>query len=80
MGKTAGRETAMRNGAALAFALILAGCGAFREEAPLDSYTAEELFKQGELKLEEGGRPDDAIRFFQEVERLYPIPNTPAAR
>ena len=62
----------MRNGAVLAFALILAGCGAFREEAPLDSYTAEELFKQGELKLEEGGRPDDAIRFFQEVERLYP--------
>ena len=40
--------------------------------APLETYTAEEIFKKGELELETARRPDDALLYFQEVERLYP--------
>lgn len=49
----------------------LAACGG-QQERPLDSYTADEIYKMGELRLESSRRPDDAIRYFQEVERLYP--------
>lgn len=51
---------------------ILSACGARTQERSLDSYTAEEIYKQGELELETGRKPKDAIRYFQEVERLYP--------
>ncbi|MDP2082914.1 MAG: outer membrane protein assembly factor BamD [Pseudotabrizicola sp.] len=52
---------------------ILAGCaGRGSQQRALDSYTAEEIYKQGELQLETGAKPKDAIRYFQEVERLYP--------
>jgi outer membrane protein assembly factor BamD len=52
---------------------VLAACGGGGSgERPLDSYTAEEIFKRGELELENGGKPRDAIRYFQEVERIYP--------
>jgi len=50
----------------------LSACGGGSQERTLDSYTAEEIFKQGELTLESGAKPKDAIRYFQEVERLYP--------
>ncbi len=55
-------------------AATLAGCAGFGgpSEKPLDQYTAEELYKQGELKLETERKPDDGIKYFQEVERLYP--------
>jgi outer membrane protein assembly factor BamD len=49
----------------------LSGCGG-TEEVPLDSLTAEDIYKRGELALETGPKPDDAIRYFSEVERLYP--------
>lgn len=55
--------------ALLASALV--ACGGTREP-PLDSFTAEEIYKQGELRLASERRPDEAIRYFQEVERLYP--------
>jgi outer membrane protein assembly factor BamD len=64
-----------RSGArALMVALLLsvAGCGAGQREAPLDELTAEDIFKLGELELESGKRNNDAIRYFEEVERLYP--------
>ncbi|MDO9640010.1 MAG: outer membrane protein assembly factor BamD [Pseudotabrizicola sp.] len=51
---------------------ILSACGARTQERSLDSYTAEEIYKQGELQLETGSKPKEAIRYFQEVERLYP--------
>ena len=52
---------------------MLAGCaGGGSKERPLDSYTAEEIYKKGELELETGKRPKDALVYFQEVERLYP--------
>lgn len=50
----------------------LSACGGGTQERPLDSYTAEEIYKQGEVVLEGGGKAKDAIRYFQEVERLYP--------
>ncbi|MDP3194695.1 outer membrane protein assembly factor BamD [Tabrizicola sp.] len=54
-------------------ASMLAGCaGSAPSERALDSYTAEEIYKKGELELETGKKPKDALVYFQEVERLYP--------
>lgn len=53
-------------------ASVLVACGGGQEERPLDSFTAEEIYKQGELRLSSERKPDEAIRYFQEVERLYP--------
>ncbi|WP_374428528.1 outer membrane protein assembly factor BamD [Tabrizicola sp.] len=51
----------------------LAGCASMgSNERALDSYTAEEIYKKGELELETGKKPKDALVYFQEVERLYP--------
>ena len=52
-------------------ASVLGAC-AGQQERPLESYTAEEIFKQGELALVNARRPDDALVYFQEIERLYP--------
>lgn len=41
------------------------------EKKPIDQWTAEEIFKRGEYDLE-AGKPDDAAKWFGEVERLYP--------
>lgn len=58
---------------AAALCAALAGCGGGREqEAPLETLTAEEIYQRGELSLEAENRPDEAIRYFSEVERLYP--------
>ena len=51
---------------------MLTGCAGGTKERALDSYTAEEIYKKGELELETGKRPKDALVYFQEVERLYP--------
>ncbi|MGL4237615.1 outer membrane protein assembly factor BamD [Tabrizicola sp.] len=51
---------------------VLTGCGGGQQERALDSYTAEEIYKKGELELETARRPKDALVYFQEVERLYP--------
>ena len=53
--------------------VMLAGCASLGpNERPLDSYTAEEIYKRGELELETSRKPKDALVYFQEVERLYP--------
>jgi outer membrane protein assembly factor BamD len=57
---------------AAVLAAVLAGCGTGSREPALDSLTAEEIFKRGELELETSRSPDDALLYFQEVERLYP--------
>jgi outer membrane protein assembly factor BamD len=57
---------------AAVLAAMLAGCGGGQQERALDSYTAEEIYKKGELELETGKKPKDALIYFQEVERLYP--------
>lgn len=67
-----GKSGAQWLGMALAVS-ILSGCaGGGAQEPSLESYTAEEIYKQGELQLESNAKPEDAIRYFQEVERLYP--------
>ncbi|SMX22086.1 Outer membrane protein assembly factor BamD precursor [Boseongicola aestuarii] len=56
-------------------ALTLSACGMFggsEEERPLESFSAEELYKRAEFELESEGDPESAARFFGEVERLYP--------
>jgi outer membrane protein assembly factor BamD len=51
---------------------MLAGCGGGKREPELATLTAEEIFKKGELELEGGKRNNDALLYFEEVERLYP--------
>jgi outer membrane protein assembly factor BamD len=51
---------------------LLGGCGGGAQDRALDSYSAEEIYKKGELELETSRRPKDALVYFQEVERLYP--------
>ncbi|MEM9425576.1 MAG: outer membrane protein assembly factor BamD [Pseudomonadota bacterium] len=55
---------------AMAFG-VLAACGGGDEALPLESFSAEDLYKRAEFELE-AGAPDDAARLFGEVERLYP--------
>jgi outer membrane protein assembly factor BamD len=55
--------------------LVLAGCGGRQREAEvsLESLTAEEIYRQGEVELDKDTRKsEEAIRLFSEVERLYP--------
>lgn len=68
----AGVKAGARFVCAALLATSLAACGAGSREPSLESLTAEEIYKQGELVLETGRRPKDSIRYFQEVERLYP--------
>ncbi|MGO4908147.1 outer membrane protein assembly factor BamD [Pseudorhodobacter sp. W20_MBD10_FR17] len=51
----------------------LSGCGGSKpDQVPLESLTAEQIYKKGELALESNPKPAEAIRYFSEVERLYP--------
>ena len=54
-------------------ALTLTGCGDFfaSREQPLESFSAEDIYKRAEFELETKN-PDEAARYFGEVERLYP--------
>lgn len=55
--------------------LTLTGCGVFsddEDDTPLESFSAEELYTRAEFELESEGNPEEAARFFGEVERLYP--------
>lgn len=57
---------------------VLTGCSALglggkqTKEVPLDNYTPEQIYKMGEKELEVQKDPKAALRYFQEVERLYP--------
>jgi outer membrane protein assembly factor BamD len=66
--KRAGRQAAV---AAVLAALVLTACGGGEDQIPLESYSAEELYRRAEFELETSN-PDDAARYFGEVERLYP--------
>ena len=52
--------------------LAACGGGTAGKEPALDTLSAEQIFKRGEYTLEEENDPDAAIRYFSEVERLYP--------
>ena len=55
---------------AASLAILLAACGG-PQERPLESYSAEELYRRAEFDLDDGS-PDEAAELFGEVERLYP--------
>ena len=57
---------------AMILVVLVTGCGGRMQKEPIEAKTAEEIFKLGELELETGKRPKDALVYFQEVERLYP--------
>jgi len=51
----------------------LAACSnRVRQDESLDAFTAEEIFQRGEYILETSSRADSALRYFREIERLYP--------
>lgn len=69
----AGKASGVRIGAALALTLALSACaGGGSQEPALENYTADEIYRQGELALEGDGKPEDALIYFKEIERLYP--------
>jgi outer membrane assembly lipoprotein YfiO len=43
-----------------------------RDEVPLETFTAEEIYRRGEYELESARNSKEAARYFSEVERLYP--------
>jgi outer membrane protein assembly factor BamD len=49
----------------------MGGFGNRAEKKPLEQYTPEQIFRRAEYELE-NGNPDEAARYFGEVERLYP--------
>ena len=54
-------------------AVTLAACGSNTgRNAPLDDYSAEEIFRRGEFVLETSRRAESSLRYFRELERLYP--------
>lgn len=60
---------------ALTLALVasLSACGnRVREDESLESYSAEEIFRRGEYVLENTSRAENSLRYFREIERLYP--------
>lgn len=55
---------------------LLAGCGgrggSDGARPPVDNFTAEQIYKRGEYELENNKKPDSAVYYFSEIERLYP--------
>jgi outer membrane protein assembly factor BamD len=63
----------VRLGATCALIALLAGCAS--DEGPDESlagFSAEEIYKRGEYELETSRRSSDSLRYFKEIERLYP--------
>ena len=71
-------RTAANSLGAAALAIALAGCGALGigQSDPGTNYfyvlSSSEIYKRGEFELENNNRPKQAVRYFGEVERLYP--------
>ncbi len=52
---------------------VLSSCGGSTDKAiPLEGFTAEEIYKRGEWELANTSKPEGALRYFTEIERLYP--------
>lgn len=68
--------TAVRRG--MCVALLAGSLGACagglggNKEVPLDELPPDEIYKRGELTLETARKSGDSLRYFAEVERLYP--------
>jgi outer membrane protein assembly factor BamD len=73
--------TGGNSGARWIGAVLLAGslsaCGGgvgglgSKNEPPLENFTPEEIYQRGEFELENDRKPENAIEYFSEVERLY---------
>ena len=56
-----------------ALVLGLAACSnRVRQDESLEAFTAEEIFQRGEYVLETSSRAEGSLRYFREIERLYP--------
>ena len=59
-------------GATVVTCLFLTGCGqSDPNQIPIESLSAEQLYNRAEFQIA-AGDPEEAARFFGEVERLYP--------
>lgn len=58
---------------AVSLAAVVSACGG-KSDAPVNlaDFTAEDIYKRGEYELENSRKPDEAVHYFSEVERLYP--------
>jgi outer membrane protein assembly factor BamD len=63
--------TAQKVGFALSV-VFLAACAPKPVQLSLENYTAEDIFKRGELELEVNDNAAEALNYFKETERLYP--------
>lgn len=68
----AGGGKAARLLGSLALAATLAACGGGNREPDLAQLDAEAIYKLGEYQLETSRKGEDAVKYFAEVERLYP--------
>lgn len=68
-----GRRPLMGLVAVLVLTTALTACSnRVRSNEPLDGFTAEQIFRRGEYVLETSRRAEPALRYFREVERIYP--------
>ncbi len=56
----------------LALAALLSACGGGNREPDLEQLDAEAIYKLGEYQIENSRKGEDAVKYFAEVERLYP--------
>lgn len=68
------RSRSFLNGiAGIAIAAVLTACGGgdATRDIPLEQLGPQDIYKQAELELEKGD-PENAVKLFNEIERLYP--------
>ena len=70
----AGGTSGAVRGLGIAFLVAsLSACGVGAPKAPpAESFTAEQLYQRGEVELATARKAEDALIFFEDVERLYP--------
>lgn len=56
----------------LVLAVLVTGCGGGSDQVNLEALDAATIYQMGERELETSRRSEDAVRYFAEVERLYP--------
>jgi len=60
-------------GVVLALSVSLAACSGGRSsDEDLEQLTAEQIYRKGEVTLSTAKKADSSLKYFQEVERLYP--------
>jgi outer membrane protein assembly factor BamD len=65
-------STGFRALGAVSLAALLSACaGTGPENVPLENFTAQQIYERAEFELA-SRNPDDAARYFGEIERLYP--------